>query len=155
MLQRADALIDKFDRPTDPNLFVLPEVKDTRGQSFTAIQPALTLQSGLLASELRLEDSQPINVEISQSSEAKPTLADLTLAQALDQGQTAKAAEHYKEQEEVAESEKSLAEKLNRHLAAAREAERWSVEPATRGQLSFSKQLQRLAAERAFGAGKV
>jgi hypothetical protein len=145
VLRRTEVLIDKFDRVTDPNLYVLPQVKDTRGQSFDAALPSFTLQSGLLASELRLDDSQPINVRISQAGGEGQTLADRTLAEMGQEQGTAQAQAQTVEAGEAQEDSRDLARKLNAYLAAAREAARQTqseASPPSRGQSGFSRQLQ-------------
>jgi hypothetical protein len=80
--RRLDALIDKFDRPTDPNLYVLPEVKDTRSQSYDVKAPAIELQSGILFEPSSSSGSLPSIFVVAQADgeSAEPqTLADAEL----------------------------------------------------------------------------
>lgn len=69
-----DALSDKYERVSDPNLFVLPAVRDTRNAGLEAQAPAFEIQSGLLWRERLGVDG--LSVGVAQV----PTLADITLA---------------------------------------------------------------------------
>jgi hypothetical protein len=144
VLHQTNQLIDKFDRPTDPNLFVLPQVKETRNQSFDVKAPALTMQSGLLIQEISPQDSTAVSVRISQVNQF--TLADQTLAE-LIQTPVPQQVAHA---DEPSEGER-LAQKQALHLAAARAAEQTDVQPVqtlARGQFGFSLQLQMSSAKR-------
>ncbi len=151
-LHRTEQLIDKFDRPTDPNLYVLPQVKDTRYQSSDAKIPSIVMQSGLLMEELNPQNSVGALVKISQG----PTSADQTLAELMQD----KAAEQALARAQQEADEASLGEKLAAHLLASREAikleaqerqERHDRQAQARGQMGFSKQLQ-MARRSAAGA---
>jgi hypothetical protein len=166
VIRRLDTLYAKFDRITDPNLYVLPEVKVTRGQSYDAQEPAFLLQSGLLTSDLdRLIGSQ-VPVTLTEA----PTLADQTLA-----AMAAAASEGPAEPERLAEVEAgerlsdlrwrlalmleaAQAAESQAHEAAGVAADPWhastgSSAPQLRGQLGFRGQMQSLAAQRPIWQG--
>lgn len=156
MVQALNAQAEKFDRTTDPNLFVLPEVKATRGQSFEAASPAYALQSGLLAYELTPANSLGVSVQLSQV----PTAADQTLAALADevQEQPALASRVQLAELDGQEMAELLARKQALHLAAAREAARLDAQERsapTRGQFGFSRQLQMSAAQRQAGSHRL
>lgn len=135
-MARTDALIDRFDRPTDPNLFVLVEVKDTRAQASAAMMPAYEMQSGLLMEEISPQNSVGALVKISQS----PTSADQTLAELMED----KTAEQALARAQQEPDEVSLGEKLAAHLAASRQAIKLDAQERQtlqRGQMAFTQQL--------------
>ena len=146
-LQKTDVLIDKFDRATDPNLFVLPEVKATRGQAPEATSQAYAMQSGLLVQELAPNTSIAVTVQVSQA----PTSADQTLAGLLNLSDAPDTVDRV-QMAELTEQERAdmLARKQALHLSAAREAQRLEsqAQASARGQFGFSKQLQMSAAKR-------
>ena len=146
-LQKTDVLIDKFDRATDPNLFVLPEVKATRGQAPEATSQAYAMQSGLLVQELSPNTSIAVTVQVSQA----PTSADQTLAGLLNLSDVPDTVDRL-QVAELTEQERAdmLARKQALHLSAAREAQRLEsqTQASARGQFGFSKQLQMSAAKR-------
>ncbi|WP_293753187.1 hypothetical protein, partial [Limnohabitans sp. Rim8] len=162
-LHRTDVLIDKFERVTDPHLYVLPQVKDTRGQAFDAASPSYALQSGLLADELMLSGSKSGVLRLSQSALADPALAGQTLADQTLAALTAQPATDEAVQQAAADGTdnlgnmgeaQTLAQKQALHLAASRAAlaaEPADAQPAqalARGQFGFSQQLQMSAAKR-------
>jgi hypothetical protein len=78
--QRLDALSARFDRPTDPNVFVLPAVSESRSQSHEAKLPALFNQSGLLGTQSTVPVLLDLSPALSSLLQAPSTLADQTLA---------------------------------------------------------------------------
>ncbi len=142
--------LDQFDRPTDPNLFVLPAVKQTRYEALEVQLPALLMQSGLLDELAMLKDSAGTRVLVSEAPTSM-TLADRTL-QALTEGEpsgetsTAKLAEI-----EMSTQEQQAARKQALHLMTfgeTRASEVSAQQHSQRGQFNFSKQLQMSAAKR-------
>ncbi|MCE2879626.1 MAG: hypothetical protein LW719_09560, partial [Comamonadaceae bacterium] len=149
----AQAQIEAFARPTDPNLFVLPAVSQARYEALIGQIPTLMMQSGLLIPSGPLSGSSMGPLWQLSDAGALPTdtsLADQTLAQMMSpdpQEVQLSAVE--------AEAQDDLAQKQARQLAAAREAAQQAAAatpaPNGSGQLSFSKKLQREAAQRSPG----
>jgi hypothetical protein len=167
--RRLDALYDKFDRPTDPNLFVLPQVKDVQGQSSDVKIPSFTIQSGLLVTENERLIGSQLPVSLSEA----PTLADQTLA-AMAQDEAAVAAERDSETAEgSSETRRRIALLLQEAMFGGYEASgSWVGETAadgrsaadsvvegssraesSRGQLGFRAQMQAQAGPRPLWQG--
>ncbi len=138
VMQALDAQFEKFERPTDPHLFVLPAVNAARGQASEAQVPSVMQQSGLLWNELMSDGIGAGVVFVSQRGDSL-TLADAELTRLMDEP-TQQAALEANADDTAQESERQKA-----HLRAARLALAQSQQDAgepVRGHTAFSRQLQ-------------
>jgi hypothetical protein len=136
--KRLDALIDKFDRVTDPNLFVLPQVKDTRSQSSDAKAPTIELQSGILFEPTQTTGALP-DIFVVASADAE--LDRVIQAQAEPQSWWQAAL-----QQEKREREESDSTRLRQWLAAMAPVTADATEPTVKsGKQGFSAKLKAAA----------
>ena len=140
MVRFAQAQADAFDRPTDPNLFVLPAVQQARFQSLEVQIPTLMMQSGLLQ-KLGSEGAMGEGLTPRASLDAAPTLADQTLrdlAEAIPE--ESQSMQSHAVIAELEETEQQLVRKQLAQLEAARLASGDTVNP--KGQYGFTQQLK-------------
>jgi hypothetical protein len=142
--------LDQFDRPTDPNLFVLPAVKQARYESLEAQLPTLIMQSGLLDELAVLKNSSGTGILLGEVPNSL-SLADMTLLAMTEDWNAHKAV--HQELPELSDQEQTL--QTNRKqamtLVAAQEAiqnDSKAITQTTRGQSGFSRQLQIVAQQR-------
>jgi hypothetical protein len=144
----AQAQADASERRTDPNLFVLPAVQQTRYESLEVQLPALSMQSGLLSDLAQPRSLLTAGGLRSEApTESPTTLADQTL-RALAEAPANGAVEHAAEASHT-EPEDEESERQRRHLAQ-REAMRQAQAELARhkGQFGFSRQLKLTALSR-------
>ncbi len=128
----ADALIDKFDRQTDPHLYVLPAVWSSRVRMHESVMATQALHSGWLNQiDALTNPSGLFMLQALAQDPAVPTLADQTLAQMREEAQGLPPALESPHTPQVAAEEAPPTPK-----------------PLQRGALSFSQQLQQTATQR-------
>jgi hypothetical protein len=135
--QRLDALSAKFDRPTDPNVFVLPAVSESRSQSYEAKLPALSNQSGLLGTQSTVPVLLDLSPALSSLLQLPATLADQTLAALAGPADASQAVEAPTQQE------------LQWQALMQATAEPERVQAERKGSQPFSRQLKEAGALRA------
>jgi hypothetical protein len=136
---RLDQLIEKFDRPTDPNLFVLPAVQDARMQANEAKLPVWELQSGALIEAF--QSASPVGGALPLAS--LTTMAEITLAELQQIRPTVVAP--------LAFNDGPLPPAQDALVGEERRAEVPKERLIQKGQLGFSQQLQMKLAQRTGG----
>lgn len=153
-IENTDFFISKFDRVTDPNLFVLPAVRAARIDAQEAKRPAFMLQSGLLQAA-GVNDTSAVRFKVTEKS-FEPEMANSSLAAlTLDKPEKSTPLEEFSVvASQVLPREMSQQFVHDCDFVRPTDATISKESRTTRGQSGFSKQLQ-LAAQRSGAAAHV